>query len=74
MATTDDTGSRRIRVVPDLRGWDEIAAALGCSVRTARRYAKRADDPLPVRRLADGRVLAWSAKVASWAERNMRVS
>lgn len=33
---------------PVYEGWKEISAALGCSVRTAIRYAREAFNPLPV--------------------------
>jgi hypothetical protein len=33
---------------PVYEGWKEISAALGCSVRTAIRYARESFNPLPV--------------------------
>lgn len=63
---------------PMLEGWGGIAAHLSALVRfqvskdQARRYAARALDPLPVRRvgrLARQRIIAEPAQLKAWAAR-----
>lgn len=57
----------------DLDGWAEIAGAIGKSgvdERTARRYANRADDPLPVY-VGLGRVVARRSEVKAWVRRQL---
>lgn len=51
----------------DLDGWKEIAALVGCSEATAKRYAS--DRSLPVTRLTNGRVVAKSGEVRAWVSR-----
>ncbi len=62
--------SRRV-VTWDLYGWGEIAQALGCSERTAQRYASDDDDPLPVSTFM-GRVRARTQDVGEWVKRHER--
>jgi len=50
----------------DLRGWGEIAAALGVSVVTARRW-ERGTPPLPVSRFR-GSVVAVKYELTKWSE------
>lgn len=65
-----DATPRRILVTWDLETWEEIAAALGVSVRTARRWAALATDPLPV--TEHGRARARSAQIQAWLDRRFR--
>lgn len=80
MTQSENTGgdspgtSRRTRVHVDVRGWPAIAHELGCSVRTAQRYARRSTDPLPVLRLAGRLVGARSAQLDGWMARNFVAS
>ena len=55
----------------DLEGWDEIADVVGCRPRTARAYANRNDDPLPVY-AAFGRVVAIRDEVKAWKLRQYK--
>lgn len=55
----------------DLTGAKAIADRLGVSVDTVRRYARREDDPLPIRRGLNGAVYAKSVDVDAWAERQL---
>ena len=61
-----------------LDGWSQIAAALSesarieVSVHSAKRYADRTDDPLPVKRIGryrKKRIVAEPALVKQWAAR-----
>lgn len=54
----------------DLESWKAIADHLGLAVRTAQQYAARDVDPLP-RRYRLGRVVARTADLDAWAERNL---
>ena len=62
---------RRTVVTADLFGWLAIADALHVHPTTARKWAARDEDPLPVRRLGR-RVQARSEDLADWVERNER--
>ena len=49
-------------------GWKAIAVALGCSVHTAQRWARRNEDPLPVRENHNG-MYSIKAALAAWCDR-----
>lgn len=51
-------------------GWVAISDALGVVERTARRWADRTNDPLPVRNLNTAQVAAWSDEIRAWRVRN----
>lgn len=53
----------------DLEGWGEISSFLRMSERTARRYTKLKDDPLPVMRFG-GYVRAQKQELRLWVARN----
>lgn len=55
----------------DLNGWKAIAGHLEVSEDTARRYAGRDRDPLPIRRALNGQILAASTAVDAWAKRQV---
>lgn len=52
----------------EIRGWKDIAQAIGCSVRAAQGYANRNRDPLPVSWYLGG-VIAHSTALRDWVER-----
>lgn len=53
-----------------VQGWKAIAAAIGVSERTARDYAKRTKDPLPVYwRRCGGGVVAHATALRDWIRR-----
>lgn len=51
-------------------GWKEIATGLRCSERTAREWAKRAIDPLPVDKGPGGEATIPESRLRDWANRN----
>ncbi len=53
-----------------IEGWKAIAAAIGVTERTARRYANRRHDPLPVYwRRRGGTVVAHATGLRDWIAR-----
>ncbi len=53
-----------------VEGWKAIAGAIGVNERTARRYAKRREDPLPVYwRRQGGSVVAHATGLRDWVAR-----
>jgi DNA-binding transcriptional MerR regulator len=54
----------------DVTGWGEVAAVLGVSVATVRRWERR--HGLPVSRLPTGGVVALRARLVRWARRVLR--
>jgi hypothetical protein len=53
-----------------VQGWDAIAAAIGVDIRTARRYAIRKVDPLPVYwRRCGSYVVAHATALRDWVAR-----
>lgn len=73
MSTTTASTARKRRIITglDLAGWDAIAGALDVSIRTAQKHARKAQDPLPVKRFG-GRARASTEALQAWAERNTR--
>lgn len=64
-----ESGLRELRDARRI-GWKAVAAGLRCSVRTAQRYAERAEDRLPVW-AEDGRdVWIWESALRDWAGRH----
>lgn len=58
--------------VSAVRGWANIGKAVGCPVSTAGRLARRARDPLPVRKHL-GSVYVRTDDLVEWLERNTGV-
>ncbi len=56
--------------VETIAGWDEIAKSIGVSVVTAKRYAVRQLDPLPVHVLLGRHAFAYTTAIRDWNERN----
>ena len=54
-----------------LKTWNAIAEHLGVSARAAQYWARRCEDPLPVRRFV-GRVEANVAEIEAWRARQYR--
>lgn len=53
-------------------GWKAIASGLRCSERTAREWAKRAVDPLPVDKGPGGEATIPESRLRDWASRNTK--
>lgn len=66
----DGAGILAAMTLPDLEGWAAIADAIGRNERTARHYARRADDPLPVYK-GLGRAVAYHAELEEWVRRQL---
>lgn len=66
---TSNAKKRRIIHGLDLATWEAIADKIDVSISTAKRYARRNRDPLPVRKML-GKVRADSDALLEWCERN----